>query len=184
MAKDTPGRGSDQFPLRFPDGMRDQLKKAAKENNRSLNAEIIARLELASSYETERIKIVLERDHYKQREQDLFIQTNILNEEIKKLKSVLVNKEKELSRLKDFDKDFRSYVKQSLSEKLLLRRSIADIYLSSADLIDQILSKYETEGNIDLPMLENLGKRFRNGVKWLLDDIKKTENMFLNDQND
>lgn len=45
MAKDTPGRGSDQFPLRFPDGMRDQLKKAAKENNRSLNAEIIARLE-------------------------------------------------------------------------------------------------------------------------------------------
>ena len=45
MAKDTPGRGSDQFPLRFPDGMRDQLKKAAKENKRSLNAEIIARLE-------------------------------------------------------------------------------------------------------------------------------------------
>lgn len=45
MAKDTPGRGSDQFPLRFPDGMRDELKKAAKENNRSLNAEIIARLE-------------------------------------------------------------------------------------------------------------------------------------------
>ena len=46
MAKDTPGRGSDQFPLRFPDGMRGQLKKAAKENNRSLNAEIIARLEV------------------------------------------------------------------------------------------------------------------------------------------
>ena len=45
MTNDTPGRGSDQFPLRFPDGMRGQLKKAAKENNRSLNAEIIARLE-------------------------------------------------------------------------------------------------------------------------------------------
>lgn len=35
----------DRYIVKFPDGMRDQLKKAAKENNRSLNAEIIARLE-------------------------------------------------------------------------------------------------------------------------------------------
>lgn len=45
MTNDTPGRGSDQFPLRFPDGMRDQLKKAAKANGRSMNAEIIAKLQ-------------------------------------------------------------------------------------------------------------------------------------------
>ena len=45
MAKDTPSRKLDQYIVRFPDGMRDQLKEAAKENNRSLNAEIIARLE-------------------------------------------------------------------------------------------------------------------------------------------
>lgn len=31
--------------LRFPDGMRDKIAAAAKENNRSMNAEIIARLE-------------------------------------------------------------------------------------------------------------------------------------------
>lgn len=31
--------------LRFPDGMRDRLKDEAAANNRSLNAEIIARLE-------------------------------------------------------------------------------------------------------------------------------------------
>ena len=31
--------------LRFPDGMRDRLKRLAAENNRSLNAEIISRLE-------------------------------------------------------------------------------------------------------------------------------------------
>ena len=35
----------DQYIVRFPDGMRDQLKKAAKENNRSLNAEIIHLIE-------------------------------------------------------------------------------------------------------------------------------------------
>ena len=45
MAQDTPSRKLDQYIVRFPDGMRGQLKKAAKENNRSLNAEIIARLE-------------------------------------------------------------------------------------------------------------------------------------------
>lgn len=44
MSNSTPGRGSDQFPLRFPDGMRDELKKRAASNGRSLNAEIISRL--------------------------------------------------------------------------------------------------------------------------------------------
>ena len=45
MTNNTVGRGSDQFSLRFPDGMRDELKEAAKANGRSMNAEIIARLE-------------------------------------------------------------------------------------------------------------------------------------------
>jgi len=45
MTNDGVGRGSDQVKLRLPDGMRDQLKAAAKENNRSLNAEIVERLE-------------------------------------------------------------------------------------------------------------------------------------------
>lgn len=40
------GRGSDQFVLRLPDGMRDRIKAAAQLNNRSMNAEIVATLEL------------------------------------------------------------------------------------------------------------------------------------------
>ena len=46
MTNDTVGRGSDQVKLRLPDGMRDELKEAAKVNGRSMNAEIIARLEV------------------------------------------------------------------------------------------------------------------------------------------
>lgn len=44
---DTPvnGRDSDQFPLRLPDGVRDHLTEAAAANNRSMNAEILARIE-------------------------------------------------------------------------------------------------------------------------------------------
>lgn len=37
-------RGSDQFQLRLPEGMRDRIKVAAEENGRSMNAEILATL--------------------------------------------------------------------------------------------------------------------------------------------
>ncbi|MBU4529193.1 MAG: Arc family DNA-binding protein [Hoeflea sp.] len=35
----------DQFQLRFPPGLREQIKEAAQKNARSMNAEIISRLE-------------------------------------------------------------------------------------------------------------------------------------------
>lgn len=35
---------TDKFMLRLPDGMRDRIKAAAEANNRSMNAEIVARL--------------------------------------------------------------------------------------------------------------------------------------------
>lgn len=44
MAKPKPGRGSDQFPLRLPPGMRDMIKVSAKESGRSMNQEIIEAL--------------------------------------------------------------------------------------------------------------------------------------------
>lgn len=45
MSETKPGRGSDQFPLRLPDGMRDRIKAAASDNGRSMNSEIVAALE-------------------------------------------------------------------------------------------------------------------------------------------
>ena len=39
------GRSSDQFAFRFPDGMREKIKAEAERNRRSMNAELIARLE-------------------------------------------------------------------------------------------------------------------------------------------
>lgn len=47
MAEQKVGRGSDQFPLRLPDGMRELLKRRAEENGRSMNSEIVALIELA-----------------------------------------------------------------------------------------------------------------------------------------
>lgn len=40
-------RESDKFMLRLPDGMRDHLKKLAAKSGRSLNAEIVHRLEVS-----------------------------------------------------------------------------------------------------------------------------------------
>ncbi len=45
MASDTPARDQDKFVLRLPDGMRERVRQAAELNRRSMNAEIIARLE-------------------------------------------------------------------------------------------------------------------------------------------
>lgn len=46
MSKDLPpSRTAEQFVVRFPEGMRDRIKEAAEANNRSMNAEIVARLD-------------------------------------------------------------------------------------------------------------------------------------------
>ena len=39
-----PSQQQDRFIVRLPDGMRDRIAEAAKANNRSMNAEIVARL--------------------------------------------------------------------------------------------------------------------------------------------
>ncbi len=43
----TPNDELDKFLLRMPEGLRDQIKEAADRNGRSMNAEIIARIENA-----------------------------------------------------------------------------------------------------------------------------------------
>ncbi|MDW9902121.1 Arc family DNA-binding protein [Sinorhizobium meliloti] len=42
-------RNQDQYMLRLPDGMRDRLHAEAKSNARSLNSEIVARLDASFS---------------------------------------------------------------------------------------------------------------------------------------
>lgn len=43
--KPYPSETQERFIVRFPDGMRDRIAEEAKKNNRSMNAEIVARLE-------------------------------------------------------------------------------------------------------------------------------------------
>jgi hypothetical protein len=48
-SKSSVGRESDKFMLRLPEGMRDRIAALAKENGRSMNTEIVQRLEWALS---------------------------------------------------------------------------------------------------------------------------------------
>lgn len=43
--KPFPSSAQDKFVLRLPDGMRDRIREEADKNNRSMNAEIVSRLE-------------------------------------------------------------------------------------------------------------------------------------------
>lgn len=46
----APSRTAEQFVVRFPDGMRDRIAEAAKAAGRSMNAEIVARLDSSFGY--------------------------------------------------------------------------------------------------------------------------------------
>ncbi|WP_257835238.1 Arc family DNA-binding protein [Burkholderia glumae] len=50
--KPYPSETQERFIVRFPDGMRDRIAEAAKANNRSMNAEIVARLEQSFAFDT------------------------------------------------------------------------------------------------------------------------------------
>lgn len=59
-------RDSDKFMLRLPDGMRDRIGALAKESGRSMNAEIVARLERslnqgAADYDAEDVMALISR---------------------------------------------------------------------------------------------------------------------------
>lgn len=55
MSQNTPSRDLNKFIVRLPEGMRERIAAKAKENNRSMNAEIVSRLErtLLPSYTLE-----------------------------------------------------------------------------------------------------------------------------------
>jgi len=44
MTQDTPSRYLDKIVIRVPDGLRDRIAETAKENNRSVNAELVSLL--------------------------------------------------------------------------------------------------------------------------------------------
>jgi len=58
MRKPYPSEKQERFIVRLPDGMRDQIAEAAKSNNRTMNAEVVSRLQ--KSFEAEQRQLLSE----------------------------------------------------------------------------------------------------------------------------
>lgn len=56
------GRGDDQYMVRFPDGLRDLIKAAAEKNGRSMNSEIVGRLEAYDAIYENMAEMSVERE--------------------------------------------------------------------------------------------------------------------------
>jgi hypothetical protein len=54
MGKPYPSEKQERFIVRLPDGMRDQIAEAAKSNNRTMNAEVVSRLQKSFDAEKSR----------------------------------------------------------------------------------------------------------------------------------
>ncbi|CUX63654.1 Arc family DNA-binding protein [Agrobacterium genomosp. 13] len=57
-------RTDPQFPLRIPESIKAQIKSEAQKNGRSINAEIVVRLENSFSAETGVCDVILQRLEY------------------------------------------------------------------------------------------------------------------------
>ncbi|WP_276313258.1 Arc family DNA-binding protein [Ochrobactrum sp. A-1] len=64
MTEDQNRTLQDKFMLRLPDGMRERVREAAEQNKRSMNAEIIARLEASFSPATDQGGITVPRHEW------------------------------------------------------------------------------------------------------------------------
>lgn len=67
--KPYPSQVQDRYIVRFPDGMRDRLAEAARANGRSMNAEIVARLEQSFAKPVPALRSMFEdsaSDHFDQ----------------------------------------------------------------------------------------------------------------------
>lgn len=64
MAKDSPAQHLDRIMVRLPDGMRDRIAALAEQNGRSMNAEVVARLEASFEHDVTKKTLDELQDEY------------------------------------------------------------------------------------------------------------------------
>lgn len=79
-----------QYQLRLPEELRDKIKESANTHNRSMNADIVARLQQSFSDSSNLTDI--ERSNYEKLKHDIYIMTNDLTALIRQVTDQ--NKEK------------------------------------------------------------------------------------------
>jgi hypothetical protein len=138
-----PGRGSDQFPLRLPAGLRDRIKAYAAKHGRSMNAEILRVLEREYPEPwpvEERVESLLEMMH--------ILRGGATDERImqlsERLKETVVGMVS--GRIKGLDEDVLSRVAQRVQDWEIRQ---AELELSGLDLDEDEHRSLERSGRTD-----------------------------------
>jgi hypothetical protein len=92
MSDDVPVHALDKFVLRLPPGMRDQIGAAARVNRRTMNAEIVSRLEGTFS-DAEQAKIAATSSSIEADTIGLRDQFRLVIDEIADLRALLIGRE-------------------------------------------------------------------------------------------
>lgn len=131
MSKELPpSRTADQFVVRLPDGMRDKIAEAAKAAGRSMNAEIVFRLE--QSFEAPPAQAEPDRDA-------VWSEINALNRQKDQLTLMLVSAQ---TRQMQFSEELRSATVDGLTGEAVaeLRR------LKGSALLDMVEADRKLKG--------------------------------------
>lgn len=160
VAQNSKSRKLDQYIVRFPDGMREQLKELATEHNRSLNAEIIARLA-----------------EFQAMDEMLFAAL----EENKKLSATNTLLMEQIDRQDGFLAGLTTQVKD-LSERVLYAEGKADAYVDSVKLMASIMAAISGNDTETMKLVANAirslippagdGEQDRTDVKKARDQAK------------
>lgn len=79
----------DKYIVRFPEGMRDRIAEEAARSNRSMNAEIVSRLEASFNAEADRTKLEEQFAKLQEQHKDLLAEYTLFLEADKELESIL-----------------------------------------------------------------------------------------------
>ena len=163
------GRDSDQFNLRFPEGMRDWLKAEAEQSGRSMNAEIVHRLaasrlelyqgDLGQAEEIGFSKTEIDRIKKELLEKDLYWRNVLL--------AVIHEKRSQLMQ-------FRVLLRHILSEEDEIPKRIANFCRESLEALENDISDLPDSGS-QLRFLSEQSERAHEFVYADIDDLNDKE---------
>ena len=102
MSSEPRAHALDKFVLRMPDGMREKIGIAARENHRPMNAEIVSRLEASFSASPKPVLVVNENTHQADIIVELHDAMKGLKAEFTELKASLMRRSEGVGGLKDY----------------------------------------------------------------------------------
>lgn len=125
---------SDGFMLRFPDGMRDRVKAAAEASGRSMNAEIVERLEESFTFPQKEYRLRAEISEMNQQIESLHQEIVDLTDEINRRQKREIDHLAELRRLR--------IDRQQFDQEMEKKRAEIDALRSELGEANQILRNY------------------------------------------